>query len=91
MEALEKPVLEPRADRITRYKAERKREPAQRHGNAEELPNKWVRREEDEVPDPQSRAQAGTVSADGEGVNGRKGGVTNGEVEPPDRGNRSGR
>lgn len=78
MEAMEKAVPEPR-DRITRCKAERRRELA----NGEELPNKWVRREGDEVPDPQTRAHGGTVGADGEGVNGRKGGVSNGEVEAP--------
>lgn len=76
MEAMEKAVPEPR-DRITRYKAERRRELA----NGDELPNQWVRREEDEVPDPQSPAHGGTGGADGEGVNGRKGGVSNGEVE----------
>lgn len=78
MEAMEKAVPEPR-DRIARHKAERRRELA----NGEELPNKWVRREEDEVPDPQSRAHGGTVGAGGEGVNGRKGGVSNGEVGAP--------
>lgn len=83
MEAMENPVLEPRADRITRYKAERRRELAERYGNVEELPNKWVRREEDEVQEPESRAHGGTVSSDGGRVNGRRGGVTNGEVEPP--------
>lgn len=82
---MENPVLEPGADRIGRYKAERRREPA------EELPNKWVRREENEGRDPESRAHGGTVGSDAHTGNGRKGGVTNGEVEPPTPALRSGR
>lgn len=72
MEAMEAPVPEPRAERIARYKAERRRELAEHHGNAEERPTKWVRRGENEAPE--GRAHRGTA---------RKGGVTNGDVEPP--------
>lgn len=87
MDATENPVLEPGAERITRCKAERRRGLAESYGNAEELPDMWVRREEKEHRDPESRAHAGTVSADGE----RKGGVTNGEVEPRTAASCSGR
>lgn len=88
---MENPVLEPRAARITRYKAERRRELPERYDNVEELPNKWVKREENEVQDPESRAQGGTVSSDGERVNGRKAGVTNGELEAVTQAHCSGR
>lgn len=91
MEAMENPVLEPRADRITRYKAERRRELAERYGDVEELPNKWVRREEGEAQEPESRAHGETVSSDAERVNGRKAGVTNGDLEPPTQACCSGR
>uniref|UniRef100_A0A3P8YIQ8 HP domain-containing protein n=1 Tax=Esox lucius TaxID=8010 RepID=A0A3P8YIQ8_ESOLU len=42
---MENPSLEPRSERIARYKAERRRELQERHGNMEELPPKWVRRD----------------------------------------------
>lgn len=71
---METPVPEPRAERIARYKAERRRELAERYGNTEELPTKWVRRGEKEAQDPEGRAHR---------ENGGKGGVANGEVEPP--------
>lgn len=46
MDTVETPALESRAERIARYKAERRRELAERYGNLdEELPSKWVRRE----------------------------------------------
>lgn len=80
MEAMENPVLEPRSERIARYKAERRRELAERYGNTEELPTKWVRREGREAQE-QPAAQAhrgGTAESDGERVNGRTRGVTNG-------------
>lgn len=66
---MEIPVLEPRSERIARYKAERRRELAERYGSAEELPNKWVRREATEQPDSDGLGQK---------VNGRTRGVTNG-------------
>uniref|UniRef100_A0A3Q3ENR5 Supervillin c n=1 Tax=Labrus bergylta TaxID=56723 RepID=A0A3Q3ENR5_9LABR len=80
MDATEIPALEPRSERIARYKAERRRELAERFGNLEELPSKWVRRDGKEVPDPSTRAHRGTLNSDGLGerVNGRKRGVTNG-------------
>ncbi|AWP19346.1 putative supervillin-like [Scophthalmus maximus] len=41
MDAVESPAgLEPRSERIARYKAERRRELAERYGNTEELPSK---------------------------------------------------
>ncbi|XP_056871307.1 supervillin isoform X4 [Takifugu flavidus] len=83
MEAMETPVPEPRAERIARYKAERRREEAEHYGNAEERPTKWVRRGEKE--DPENRAHRGTAG------NGGKGGVTNGEAEPPTQAPCSGR
>lgn len=42
---MENAVLEPRAERIARYKAERRRELAERYGTPEELPVKWTRRD----------------------------------------------
>lgn len=82
MEAMENPVLEPRSERIARYKAERRRELAERYGNVEELPSKWVRRDEKEV----AQTHRGTLNSAGLGerVNGRTRGVTNGlEADPP--------
>lgn len=43
--------MEPRAERIARYKAERRRELAERYGTPEELPLKWTRRDGRERPD----------------------------------------
>ncbi|XP_035470134.2 supervillin isoform X3 [Scophthalmus maximus] len=78
MDAVESPAgLEPRSERIARYKAERRRELAERYGNTEELPSKWVRRDgSGEAPDP--GAHRGTANSDGPGVNGRTRGVSNG-------------
>ncbi|CDQ81475.1 unnamed protein product [Oncorhynchus mykiss] len=45
MDTIENPDLEPRSERIARYKAERRRELQERYGNMEELPSKWVRRD----------------------------------------------
>ncbi|XP_071324857.1 supervillin isoform X3 [Trachinotus anak] len=80
MDAMENPVLEPRSERIARYKAERRRELAERYGNMEELPSKWVRRDGREVNDPGTQAHRGMLNSDvlSEGVNGRTRGVTNG-------------
>lgn len=79
---MEHPVTESRSERIARYKAERRRELAECYGNVVELPTKWVRRDGKEVEDPASQAQRGTVSS-GEGVNGRKQEVVNGELDAP--------
>lgn len=84
METMENPVLEPRSERIARYKAERRRELAERYGNLEELPSKCVRRDGREVSDPAAHTHKGTTlnsdgtPALGEGVNGRTRRVTNG-------------
>ncbi|KAJ8389941.1 hypothetical protein AAFF_G00112260 [Aldrovandia affinis] len=51
MDTMESSVLESKAERIARYKAERRRELAERYGNAEELPIKYVRREQREASD----------------------------------------
>lgn len=86
MDAMENPVLEPRSERIARYKAERRRELAERYGNMEELPSKWVRRDGKEVHNPASQAHRGTLNSDGlsERVSSRTRGVTNGlEAEGP--------
>lgn len=46
MDKMESLAQESRAERIARYKAERRRELAERYGNQdEELPSKWSRRE----------------------------------------------
>nr|XP_019949803.1 PREDICTED: supervillin-like isoform X1 [Paralichthys olivaceus] len=81
---MENPVLEPRSERIARYKAERRRELAERFGNVEELPSKWVRRDGKDTHDPGSQAPRGTSNSDGPRVNGRTRGVSNGlETETP--------
>uniref|UniRef100_A0A3B4VL01 Supervillin c n=1 Tax=Seriola dumerili TaxID=41447 RepID=A0A3B4VL01_SERDU len=86
MDAMENPVLEPRSERIARYKAERRRELAERFGNTEELPSKWVRRDGKEVHEPATQAHRGMLNSDdlSERVNGRTRGVTNGlEADTP--------
>ncbi|XP_039973219.1 supervillin isoform X2 [Xiphias gladius] len=86
MDAVENPVLEPRSERIARYKAERRRELAERYGNIEELPSKWVRRDGKVVHDPATQAHRATLNSDGlsERVNGRTRGITNGlEADTP--------
>ncbi|XP_032393101.1 supervillin isoform X2 [Etheostoma spectabile] len=89
MDTMENPVLEPRSERIARYKAERRRELAERFGNMEELPSKWVRRDGKEVHDPAPQAHRGNVNSDGlsERVNGRARGVTNGLEDPAESNN----
>ncbi|XP_028268487.1 supervillin isoform X2 [Parambassis ranga] len=81
---MENPVLEPRSERIARYKAERRRELAERFGTVEELPSKWVRRDSREVHEP---AHRGMFNSDGRGerVNGRtQAELTNGlEADTP--------
>ncbi|CAN9505450.1 unnamed protein product [Ophioblennius macclurei] len=86
MDAMENPVLEPRAERIARYKAERRRELAERFGIAEELPSKWVRRDVKEGHEPGAKSHRGALNLDGfcEGVNGRTQEATNGlEADVP--------
>ncbi len=78
MDAMENPVLEPRSERIARYKAERRRELAERYGNVEELPTKWVRRDGKEVQDPATHRETLNSDGLGERINGRTRGVTNG-------------
>ncbi|XP_069021347.1 supervillin isoform X2 [Embiotoca jacksoni] len=83
---MENPVPEPRSERIARYKAERRRELAERYGNVEELPSKWVRRDGKEGQEPAGRARRETVDSDGLGerVNGKTQEVTNGlEADAP--------
>ncbi|XP_046895025.1 supervillin isoform X3 [Hypomesus transpacificus] len=77
MDTLENPVLEPRSERIARYKAERRRELAERYGNMEELPTKWVRRDGREAQEPQTHPDSPPLLRDRApcgGVNGRAGG-----------------
>ncbi|XP_064862512.1 supervillin isoform X5 [Oncorhynchus nerka] len=76
MDTIENPALEPRSERIARYKAERRRELQERYGNMEELPSKWVRRDgtlmnSDGAPPSTDRILSG-------GVNGRAGGPEGG-------------
>lgn len=80
MDASEKLVLEPRAERIARYKAERRRELAERYGDLEELPSKWVRRDGKELNNPATSARGGELNSDslGERVNGKTRDITNG-------------
>ncbi|XP_029583384.1 supervillin isoform X4 [Salmo trutta] len=77
MDTIENPDLEPRSERIARYKAERRRELQERYGNMEELPSKWVRRDgtlmnSDGAPPSTDRTLSG-------GVNGRAGGPEGGQ------------
>ncbi|XP_024288831.1 supervillin isoform X8 [Oncorhynchus tshawytscha] len=72
MDTIENPALEPRSERIARYKAERRRELQERYGNMEELPSKWVRR--DGTLMNSDRILSG-------GVNGRAGGPEGGRRE----------
>ncbi|CAL8304515.1 unnamed protein product [Merluccius merluccius] len=66
MDSVDNRLLEPRAERIARYKAERRRELAQRFGNPEELPSKWGRRDgADEPDDPAGAGAAGVVNGRG--------------------------
>ncbi|XP_055746518.1 supervillin-like isoform X5 [Salvelinus fontinalis] len=76
MDTIENPDLEPRSERIARYKAERRRELQERYGNMEELPSKWVRRDgalmnSDSAPPSTDRTLSG-------GVDGRAGGPEGG-------------
>lgn len=80
---MENPVLEPRSERIARYKAERRRELAERFGNMEELPSKWVRRDGKEAHDPGTQPLKEMLNSEGilslgERINGRTRKVTNG-------------
>ncbi|XP_076000466.1 supervillin-like [Genypterus blacodes] len=77
MDTMENPTVESRAERIARYKAERRRELDERYGNTEELPSKWVRRDGKEAHDPARPSAAGSAGLT-ERVNGRTRGVTNG-------------
>ncbi|XP_035766784.1 supervillin [Neolamprologus brichardi] len=81
---MENAVLEPRSERIARYKAERRRELAERYGSIDELPSKWVRRDEKKVHEPASQAHGGMLSSHdlSEKVNSRTQDVTNGLETP---------
>ncbi|XP_048869049.1 supervillin-like isoform X2 [Brienomyrus brachyistius] len=48
---MENTATESKAERIARYKAERRRELAERYGNTEELPSKYVRKDKREALD----------------------------------------
>lgn len=77
---MDNPVTEPRAERIARYKTERRRELAERFGSIDELPSKWVRRDGKEGQEQAGQLQGGMHSSDGlsERMNGRTQEVTNG-------------
>ncbi|CAI5676151.1 unnamed protein product [Oreochromis niloticus] len=81
---MENAVLEPRSERIARYKAERRRELAERYGSIDELPSKWVRRDEKKVHEPASQAYGGTLNSHGlsEKMNSRTQEVSNGLEAP---------
>lgn len=89
---MENSTLEPRSERIARYKAERRRELAERFGNVEELPSKWVRRDGKDGHNLEDQACTGTLNSDGFSVNGRTPRVTNGlEAGAPAESNYQGR
>ncbi|XP_034046116.1 supervillin [Thalassophryne amazonica] len=62
MDTMENPVLEPRSEWLARYKAERRRELAERYGTVEELPSKWVRRDENQLQDSTNQAHHSTAA-----------------------------
>nr|XP_029491558.1 supervillin-like isoform X6 [Oncorhynchus nerka] len=75
MDTIENPDLEPRSERIARYKAERRRELQERYGNMEELPSKWVRRDgalmnSDSAPPSTDRTLSGGLNGRAEGPEG---------------------
>lgn len=71
MDTAETPAPESRAERIARYKAERRRELAERYGNLdEELPSKWVRRERPARRGGDSGAVTNSRGISAGGVNG---------------------
>ncbi|XP_028310399.1 supervillin-like isoform X2 [Gouania willdenowi] len=74
---MENPALESRSERIARYKAERRRELAQRFGIPEELPSKCVRRDEEVVPTDKPH-DAQNSEGHSEQVNGKIQDVSNG-------------
>uniref|UniRef100_A0A3P9H4B4 Supervillin c n=1 Tax=Oryzias latipes TaxID=8090 RepID=A0A3P9H4B4_ORYLA len=83
---MEDAVLEPRAERIARYKAERRRELAERFNSLDNLPSKWVRRNGQEMPEPVTQTSAQMINSDGLGerVDCRAQEVTNGvETDAP--------
>uniref|UniRef100_A0A8C7Z9B7 Supervillin c n=1 Tax=Oryzias sinensis TaxID=183150 RepID=A0A8C7Z9B7_9TELE len=83
---MEDAVLEPRAERIARYKAERRRELAERFNSLDNLPSKWVRRNGQETPEPVTQTSAQMINSDGLGerVDCRAQEVTNGvETDAP--------
>lgn len=82
---MENPALEPRSERIARYKAERRRELAERYGNMEELPTKCVRRDGKDAHEDAPLTHTAVQNSDGPtqprsertlsgGVNGKTGG-----------------
>lgn len=72
MDAMENSAPESRAERIARYKAERRRELAERYGNQEEeLPSKWTRRERDGRGSHRDSAPLADRSQSG-GINGMR-------------------
>ncbi|KAG7251584.1 hypothetical protein CRUP_005982 [Coryphaenoides rupestris] len=75
-EEVDNRLLEPRAERIARYKAERRRELAQRFGVAGELPSKWGRMEGDETDNGPAPVGGATAA-----LNGRARYVANGYEE----------
>ncbi|XP_041825180.1 supervillin isoform X2 [Melanotaenia boesemani] len=86
MDAIDNPVMEPRAERIARYKAERRRELAERFGSIDELPSKWVKRDGKEGQEQMCHLQGGMKNSDGlsERMNGRMQEFTNGvEADAP--------
>lgn len=76
MKKMENLAQESRAERIARYKAERRRELAERYGSQEEeLPSKWSRREREGrgVRDSGVDQKSGSEAINGGmGRNGRK-------------------
>ena len=69
---MENPALESRAERIARYKAERRRELAERYGSQEEeLPSKWTKRRKEGHGSCHDTAPPADTSQSG-GVNGMR-------------------
>ncbi|XP_035260434.1 supervillin isoform X2 [Anguilla anguilla] len=61
---MDSPALESKAERIARYKAERRRELAERYGTAEEVTSKYLKRDRKEASDTVAKGPDETSKAD---------------------------
>ncbi|KAG5854813.1 hypothetical protein ANANG_G00041740 [Anguilla anguilla] len=83
---MDSPALESKAERIARYKAERRRELAERYGTAEEVTSKYLKRDRKEASDTVAKGPDETSKADKP-----EGGLPGKERLPADAGDRASR